>query len=200
MINQNLIYALIAIGCFVIGRQSNGRRTTAPEQSRVSEVDFDAMALQFARTGNYYTKGALNESERSVHSALLTAITESKIGDFPVFCQVPLSAFLDTEFAWNRTVRTMMAKRTDFIIVSYSYKPIILIEYQGKGHEFGISDDIKRSVCSRFGIRMIEILPEHDLSNVSAVVIAELRRFKSLGSIAYAQALRLEHAGSPASN
>lgn len=167
------------------------RGASSRSDGRKQEVDFDRAALDYARYRSLELRTVLNRSERALYDSVKLAIDRAfGVGSFPVLCQVPLAAFVETPFL-TRTTRALRAKRPDFIIVDYAFKPIIIVEYQGPGHEGGLSDEIKREVSRRLGISLIEVLPDEGSSGAIDRILDELRQFRSLGGTAYREINRI---------
>lgn len=190
-----LLATLMLVLAYQAGKGSFGKQP--PNEN--AEVDIARWATEFARRFTFWPTEILNGPEVAFLSELRGSI-KHRFGEgaFPVFCQVPLGAMLASNAPNGRLKRTILSRRPDFVIVNYSHKPIIIIEYQGSGHglrgeeETSANDGIKRSVAKQAGLKLIEIQQDDELSAVVAIVINELEKYKALGGMIYSDQIKNE--------
>ncbi|MCL4068169.1 DUF2726 domain-containing protein [Pseudomonas sp. GX19020] len=129
---------------------------------------------------SYAARTVLNKSERS-----LFTIIERTLSGIPsrprLLCQVCYGEFLSSPS--KRAFWRINAKRADFLIVDREFKPLAVIEYQGRGH-YGSNrktaanakarDRIKRQACVSAGIPWIEIPASYDADGLRAELVALL--------------------------
>ncbi len=125
----------------------------------------------------------MNKSEFRTFQALNNLLNSqhNKQG-YRLFSQVSLGGFIKVNSSQNWTkieknaFGAFNSLRADFLIIDVYGKPVLVIEYQGKGHRISNSSDRdlrKRYACQKAGIELIEVLErfeETDAEKVSLIL------------------------------
>lgn len=120
--------------------------------------------LKAVRRAPIKPRALLNQPERKLHRELNRIVGQS--ASHTLLTQVSMGEFLKIEgrrvskSIWLTAMNAFNSKRVDFLIVDAEWQPCVVIEYQGTGHGLGNAsarDAIKRAVCARAKIPMIEV-------------------------------------------
>ncbi len=128
----------------------------------------------------------MNKSEFRTFQALNNLLNSKHQNQgYRLFSQVSLGGFIQVNNNGGYQNWTKIEKdafwafnslRADFLIIDIYGKPVLVIEYQGKGHRVNNSSDRdirKRYACQRAGIELIEVLErfeETDAGKVSLIL------------------------------
>lgn len=98
-----------------------------------------------------------------------------------------MGAYLKTDDndAWNIIAR----RRPDFLITTYGYKPLIVIEYQGQGrYQLGdriqteIGDALKKAATDNADLLLIRIYPDTDPETYISEIVSALDSYIEVAS------------------
>lgn len=118
----------------------------------------DHIAAVAGRT--FRPRPLMNVSEYALFRRLERWIHHQRNG-YRLFAQVSLGEILQIED--HNAFRAINAKRCDFLIIDWRGLPVIVIEYQGRGHFQNYAserDAIKRTAVESAGIAFVEVF--HD--------------------------------------
>lgn len=90
---------------------------------------------------------------------------------FRLFAQVSLGEILSSKNELAH--KCINSKRVDFLIIDGGGKPLIVIEYQGKGHHNNNAparDAVKKEAVRKADIGYIEITPEHSDDDIKYII------------------------------
>lgn len=155
MIQQNWIW-LIVLVCmgFVLFRLKPKRKGV----KRSDPVLFLQDNLQVVANAGYSKRKLMNKEEYKLYLLLFNLLEEQYKGrNLRLFCQVSMGEFIRTED--STAFGLINSKRVDFLIINAFGDPIIVIEYQGKGHfqKNAIERDaIKKEACRKADIYYLE--------------------------------------------
>jgi hypothetical protein len=139
---------------FMFGGCSDNRSATksfTPEQSKRFSME-QHKAIRRSREP-FKKRSLLGYEEKKVFWELESALRGS--GYF-VAPQISLGEIL----AHPTLYRTINSKRVDFCIVDRNFMPVLVVEYDGKGHyqnNYKIRDSIKEDACLSAGIKFVSI-------------------------------------------
>ena len=111
-------------------------------------------------------KRLMNRREYELYRLLERWVRE-KDGGYRLFAQVSLGEILQIEA--YKAFRAINAKRCDFLIIDWRGLPVIVIEYQGRGHfqnHASERDAIKRTAVESAGIAFVEVFHNYDWNTV----------------------------------
>ena len=124
----------------------------------------------------------LNRSEQRLHAALSITLAELNRADLYLMTQVSYGEFLASKH--RSTFLSFNSKRADFVVTDRDFNPVLVIEYQGRGH-WGTNwisrrntthrDAVKRKVLRRARIQLLEIHDGFSLADVRDKLGALLR-------------------------
>lgn len=111
----------------------------------------------------------LNKAERLLYDLMLSELPQGWV----IMCQVSYGAVLANK-SFNRFM-SVNSKRADFMLFDEDLRPMLVVEYQGRGH-FGnnkqskeramISDEIKRKALREADLLLFEVPAKFDISMV----------------------------------
>jgi hypothetical protein len=132
--------------------------------------------------GRYAARPVLNRSEQRLYSVLSGAVAGLSEPRSRLLCQVCYGEFLSS--GSKAAFFKINAKRADFLIVDQDFVPLIVVEYQGKGH-YGSSssarldaikrDRVKRKALASAGIALMEVPAIYDARSIRETVRAALQ-------------------------
>jgi hypothetical protein len=132
--------------------------------------------------GRYAARPVLNRSEQRLYSVLSGAVAGLSEPRPRLLCQVCYGEFLSS--GSKAAFFKINAKRADFLIVDQDFVPLIVVEYQGKGH-YGSSssarldaikrDRVKRKALASAGIALMEVPAIYDARSIRETVRAALQ-------------------------
>lgn len=130
----------------------------------------EPLEIQFLNASmhsKYEPQILLNKTEVTIYWALIKLLKNHLY----VNPQVSLGEILSCEN--NLGYRAINSKRADFVLTDKAFKPVAVIEFQGRLHfqgEYKIRDAIKFNALSRAGIKYIQLF-ESDAEAVKATLI-----------------------------
>lgn len=111
----------------------------------------------------------LNKAERQLYDLMLNELPQGWV----IMCQVSYGAVLANK-SFKRYTR-VNSKRADFMLFDKNLRPMLVVEYQGRGH-FGnskqskeraiISDQIKREALQEAELPLFEVPAKFDITMV----------------------------------
>ena len=159
-----LIAVLLFTGTvFVIGyvvgsnnasKTYHGRVSTSSKKQETIEEPLEVQFLNASQSSFYGLQNLLNQSEISIYWTLINLLK----GKYLINPQVSLGEILSCND--NLGYRAINSKRVDFVITDKGFRPIAVVEFQGKGHYQGdhrIRDAVKYNALNRAGVKYIEV-------------------------------------------
>lgn len=138
--------------------------------------------------GEYYVKSLLNDEERNVYEILKAAIDiRYPSPGFRILPQVPLGSYLQTnrrEWEGRKDWAALASSRPDIVITTYYFRPIVVVEYDGRGHarrgetKTALADKIKEVALAKVGIDLIRVCPEDSSDTYVERVTAAIEAYR----------------------
>jgi hypothetical protein len=139
-------------------------RSTIGRLGKVSRKQLRAL-----KSASLDRKQIMRRGEHQLYGQLQTLLAAYDRG-YQVFPQVSMGELIacDTDEGFL----AINSKRVDFAITDAKGYPVILVEYQGEGHDLDGTakgrDTVKREAATRAGIGFLEVFPDYDVDGLKA--------------------------------
>ncbi|MEA5163492.1 DUF2726 domain-containing protein [Cereibacter johrii] len=130
---------------------------------------------------SYTARPVLNGTEQRLFRSLSRAISSLPEPRPRLLCQVSYGEFLAARS--QKAFWRINAKRADFLLVDADFRPLLVIEYQGRGH-YGRTrrdrrdaigrDATKRRACASAGIPWMELPADYSAQSLRETLHAAL--------------------------
>ncbi len=124
-------------------------------------------------------KQIMRHGEYKLYGQLQLILREHD-GGHQVFPQVSMGELIASDT--DEGFLAFNSKRVDFAVTDAKGYPVILVEYQGTGHDLDGAaegrDTVKREAATRAGIGFLEVFPDYDTESLRAdiqMLLAETR-------------------------
>lgn len=124
-----------------------------------------------AKRFTFVSKKLMNNEEDRVYRGLVSHFMRQGLFQkkFKLLCQVGVGGFINSptqEGVDGKLIfaKTISALRVDYLVIDEENKPVVVIEYHGKGHSRGgnwkVNDEVKDTLCEKTGIKLVIITDE----------------------------------------
>ncbi|OOF51065.1 hypothetical protein BKK54_04510 [Rodentibacter genomosp. 1] len=143
-------------------------------------------SLSLISSANFFTKPLMNRSEYKLFQQVNNLLNQRfKPYGFRLFSQVSMGEFLGCEN--DKHFSLINSKRVDFLIIDRQGKPLIVIEYQGRGHfqENAVERDaIKKEACRQAGVNYLDIPAHYDQIYIE-IIANQLKKYLEIKNEKY---------------
>ncbi|MGB3313939.1 MAG: DUF2726 domain-containing protein [Albidovulum sp.] len=195
---MEIIFGILLAGLFVLFSR-NKRQDKPPARSARPAVPAPQPAFHARRRADPTTDDRLSALRRTTITvrkpinreayAVFVKLENAVAANAPkarVLAEVSMGAFLSTSGYGANKYRDKLAfssfnaKRVDFLVINGFGKPVLIVEYQGSGHDpdgtAAERDMLKREAIGLAGIELVEIFRHQSPDEIDILLGAAVRR------------------------